>query len=144
MFFRKKGRDTGRSSYQKKANPESQDNDNKLQKKNKAGSRGRRKNIGPAALPTKEKKKEKTSAREGSLSLEAAVAVPLFLMTVAAFLSFFGIMMTQVKLQTGMERVGREIAGAYYAADKIRKDPEKGKSWLARLGEDLLLTAVYG
>ena len=66
---------------------------------------------------------------EGSLSLEAAVAVPLFLMVAAAFFSFFGIMTTQVKLQTGMERVGREIAGAYYAADKIRKDPEKPPRW---------------
>ena len=140
MFFRKGGRVIRRSSYQNKAYPESQDNDNKTQKKNRGRALTRRKNIGLTALPTIKDNKMKLC--EGSLSLEAAVVIPLFLMIVAAFLSFFGIMMTQLKLQTGMERVGREIAGAYYAADKIRKDPEKGKSWLLSLGEGLLLTAV--
>ena len=120
-----------------RVNPESQDNATPSEPKNRNPLKDFRKNIGFSAFFSKHKK-------EGSLSLEAAVAVPVFLMAVLAFYSFFPALMSCLKLKAGMEEAGRTIAGCYYIKEKLTESDDAGKTaeLAALAGEDLALTVI--
>ena len=122
-----------------RVNPESQDNATPSEPKNRNPLKDFRKSIGFSAFFSKHKK-------EGSLSLEAAVAVPVFLMAVLAFYSFFPALMSCLKLKAGMEEAGRTIAGCYYIKEKLTESDDAGKSaeLAALAGEDLRWLPAYG
>ena len=64
---------------------------------------------------------------KGSLTLEAAFVLPLFLMFFCAVFSLFSIMAIQVRLQDVLNDVAGELSAYYYAADKLAgtDSPEK-------------------
>ena len=79
--------------------------------------------------------------RRGSLTLEAALTFPVFLLILTAFLSFFSIMTVELKIQNAMHHAGKHLAAYYYALDALQSDEEKAS--LAReLGESLIVYAV--
>jgi len=78
----------------------------------------------------------------GSLTVEASVVIPLFLIVITGFFSLFGAMVTQLKLQTGMERAGKEIAALSYVNEALKKNPDKKNGILQAVGADLALTVI--
>lgn len=56
---------------------------------------------------------------KASLTVEAAVVLPVFLMFFTALFSLFSIMSVQIRMQGVLNEVAGEIAAYYYAADKL-------------------------
>ena len=83
-----------------------------------------------------------TAFQHGSMTLEAALTFPLFLMILTAFLSFFSIMTVELKIQTAMHHAGKQLAAYYYAMDALQSDAEKKESLARELGESLVVYAV--
>ena len=83
-----------------------------------------------------------TSFQSGSLTLEAALTFPLFLMILTAFLSFFSIMTVELRIQNAMHHAGKQMAAYYYALDALQSDEEKKQSLAQELGESLVVYAV--
>ena len=83
-----------------------------------------------------------TALQHGSMTLEAALTFPLFLMILTAFLSFFSIMTGELKIQTAMHHAGKQLAAYYYAMDALQSDAEKKESLARELGESLVVYAV--
>ena len=55
---------------------------------------------------------------KGSITLEAALSVPLFLLFTIAIISFMVIIFTQLKIQTGMEETARSLGRKAYVIDE--------------------------
>ena len=83
-----------------------------------------------------------TSFHCGSLTLEAAITFPLFLMILTAFLSFFSIMTVELKIQNAMHHAGKQLAAYYYALDALQSDEGKEQNLAQELGESLVIYAV--
>lgn len=102
----------------------------------------RQQNNKTAAVPAPGRSILSASFRRGSLTLEAALTLPLFVMILTAFLSFFSIMMVELKIQSAMYHAGKQIAAYYYAMDQIQGDSEKQQSLAKELGGSLAIYAV--
>ena len=83
-----------------------------------------------------------TPSLNGSLTLEAALTVPLFVMVLTALLSLFSIMMVELRLQSAMSHAGKQLAAYYYAVGELKNDQEKEQSLARELGESLAIYAV--
>ena len=95
----------------------------------------------PVLVTTPGRSLRSTSFREGSLTLEAALTFPFFLMLLTAFLSFFSIMTMELKIQNAMQHAGKQLAAYYYVLDALKEDQEK-QSLAQELGESLAVYAV--
>ena len=51
-----------------------------------------------------------------SLTLEAALTLPLFLTVLWGFFFFFLALVLQIKMQSAMDRVGQKLAAYFYLA----------------------------
>lgn len=115
--------------------PESQ-NHSTLSKERAASSLPEiRKSTGPAAFIL-------SLLKQGSLSLEAAAVIPLFLICILSLFSFFNILCTQVLLQTSMEEVGRKAAAGIYAEEILTGQTEIKDPGVRTLIEEALVSAA--
>lgn len=79
--------------------------------------------------------------KEGSYSIEAALAIPVFLIALLSFLIFFPAGIAEARLRGAMENVGSRLASYYYAVERLEKAETDGED------PDLLesaLSAVTG
>lgn len=91
---------------------------------------------------------------EGSLTIEAALVIPLFLFAIIAVLSFTDILRLQMKMDSAMAQCAKELAVYGYAKDRIAGETLEDMSFggetlfsetyvrsriLSELGEDYLL-----
>lgn len=83
-----------------------------------------------------------TSFQSGSLTLEAALTFPLFILILTAFLSFFSMMTMELKIQNAMHHAAKQISAYYYALDELQGDSEKQQSLARELGSSLAVYAV--
>ena len=83
-----------------------------------------------------------TFFREGSMTLEAAIVLPLFLMVISAFLSFFSIMMVELKLQNAMNHAGKQLSAYYYAMDRLLNNHEKQNEIAEEIGASIAIYAA--
>jgi len=65
--------------------------------------------------------------KKGSITLEAALTLPLFLAVMTGLLSFFIFMTLEMKMQSAMEIVGQRIAAYMYVSDCF-KEAETGET----------------
>ncbi len=72
----------------------------------------------------------------GSLTVEAALTLPLILAVLLTFMQFFGAIVFQAKLQSAMENVGRRRSHYYYAVEEIKDEDER--SLLSDLAEGVV------
>ena len=87
--------------------------------------------IPPSPLPFK----------EGSLSLEAAVLIPIFLSVVIALLSFMNLIAVQVAVDRALSETGRQIAMYGGVKEQIIETPENEDRITAYLQKTLLNAA---
>lgn len=92
---------------------------------------------------------EETSlTSSGSLTVEAALILPFFLMVLLGFLSLFYIMQFQLQLQAAMDLAVQKAASYYYAVELIQgeEDTADDINGTAGISTDLLkggITAAY-
>ena len=65
--------------------------------------------------------------KEGSYSIEAALAIPVFLIALLSFLVFFPAGIIEARLKIAMEAVGSRLASYYYAVEKIQDAEADGE-----------------
>ncbi len=76
--------------------------------------------------------------RQASLTVEAAVVLPLFILFFTAVFSLFSIMSLQIRIQEVLSEAAGELAAYYYAADKLSSEEDAGKrSLVANIGIDV-------
>lgn len=66
----------------------------------------------------------------GSLTVEAALAMPVFVTALAGLLCVGQIFYLQTRIQTAMEQTGEELAAYYYAVKSWKESGEEGKHGL--------------
>lgn len=85
--------------------------------------------------------------RAGSLTVEAALVLPLFLIVMNSFLILFQVMIFQVHLQAAMDCAVQKASAYYYAVEQIQKGEDADTVEEAgELGRELLtwgITAAY-
>lgn len=84
----------------------------------------------------------------GTLTVEAALVLPFFLMISLCFMSLFYIIQFQLQLQAAMDSAVQKAASYYYAAELIRGDENTAEeiNGAAEIGSELLtvgITAAY-
>lgn len=77
---------------------------------------------------------------KGSYTLEAAIALPVFIMALAAILVFFPAEAAEASLRSALESVGRRFSAYYYAVEEIEAVLTDGTS--GKTEEDRERTAV--
>ena len=128
VFCDAKGIMIHRTMHKENGEPKSQDD-----------CRGNRK-LNKQILSRQKQKTALFTAFRGSLTLEAAVALPIVILFLTVFLSFFSVMAAQLKLQNALARVGRTAAAGYYAVDEIQEGNEE--TFAGTLGKELLYYAI--
>ena len=63
---------------------------------------------------------------EGSFSIEAALAIPVFLIALLSFLIFFPAGIAEARLNSAMEHVGSRLASYYYAVEELEEAEQSG------------------
>jgi len=77
---------------------------------------------------------------QGSLTLEAALILPLVIMLMTACMSLFTMMATELRLQHIMDQVAGKLAGYTYAATALNSSEKS--SLLRRAGENIILNVA--
>lgn len=78
----------------------------------------------------------------GSLTLEAAVILPLFLMLLIGIWCFFQILLFQTQLQHAMDSAAQKASAYYGAAQQFRTDDGETADSLGMIGKEILSCVV--
>ena len=78
----------------------------------------------------------------GSLSLEAAISLPLFLAVLTAVYTFFSVMAFQFRLKLALTETGKKLASYTYAAELLQDDDDGKESVMKELGEWIVWQAL--
>lgn len=70
--------------------------------------------------------RRRRAGARGSLTIEAALVLPLAVLTLAGFLTFFSFLVTELKVQAAIDRVAENLAAAWYGVEKAA-DTELGQ-----------------
>ena len=74
----------------------------------------------------KQKKIKKwIESREGSLTVEASLIMPIFLCVILFFVSFFQVMFIQEQVNLGLWEIAKEMSRYSYCYEYVTKDTEK-------------------
>ena len=88
----------------------------------------------------------KEFGNNGSVTVEASLILPLVIIVSMAFISFFGIMRMQLRLQSALEDAAGELSMASYVQEYLSiEDAETGsvlKDLVLRLAEKLVVTGI--
>lgn len=82
--------------------------------------------------------------RKGSLTVEAALILPLFLLVIAPVLKLFSFLEFQAEAFTALQATGRQLSGYYYAAEQLgsgeddREEEKKELETIIGLGISLV------
>lgn len=97
------------------------------------------------------KKKQRSIPRSalvsGSITLEAALILPIMILVLVGFMTFFTFMTLEVKMQSALEKAGEKLAAGIYVEDCLLKSgrQEQKEDILTEFGieaVDLAVTAV--
>lgn len=96
------------------------------------------------------KTEKKLSWKKGSMTIEAALALPIFLFTIINLISAVELICLDVRLEAGLSEVGREMANYAYVLDALQQTvateqqeiPEEGNELIAK-AQSLLLAQGY-
>jgi len=80
------------------------------------------------------------TALPGSLTIEAALVMPIVIVVLTALMSLIAMMGTELKLQQAMEVTGGRLAGYMCAAEALTA--EEKNTLLREVSEDIVLTSI--
>ncbi len=81
-------------------------------------------------------------AVNGSLTIEAALVMPVFLLVILAVYAFFNIMTAELRIQEALEKTAGRLAAGYYAVDKLSDSEEDRETLLEKAGKEVFYAAV--
>lgn len=96
-----------------------------------------------------ESRKKASLICSGSLTVESALVLPLFLMIITGLLLLFDVMAFQLKLQSAVDYAAQKAAAYYYAVEEVQNGNAEDREALESsegLGKEILtsgLTALY-
>ena len=92
--------------------------------------------------PDRQKSTSSAAFSRGSLSLEAAVGLPLLLAVLAAVYTFFSVLGFELRLKTALTETAKKLASYTYAAELLQDDEDGKDSVIRRLGERIVWQAL--